>query len=134
MRYDGLENCILKRQTNDSESITSTGDESATDLLDDGDSSCSSSRVGFGSFSSKWITVRRDKHDSDEWEIKEKPCCFYVNKEAAYSAQFSAVEAMKEKFASLLLGEDVTGGSNGLTSALALSNAITTLGGMLHIT
>ncbi|CAN1139325.1 Rop guanine nucleotide exchange factor 14 [Linum perenne] len=34
---------------------------------------------------------------------------------------------MKEKFAKLLLGEDITGGTKGLSTALALSNGITTL-------
>lgn len=34
---------------------------------------------------------------------------------------------MKEKFAKLLLGEDMSGGSKGVSSALALSNAITNL-------
>jgi hypothetical protein len=35
-----------------------------------------------------------------------------------------------EKFAKLLLGEDVTGGCKGQTTALALSNGITNLAGM----
>ncbi|KAL6000682.1 Rho guanine nucleotide exchange factor 8 [Asimina triloba] len=34
---------------------------------------------------------------------------------------------MKEKFAKLLLGEDMLGGGKGVSSALALSNAITNL-------
>lgn len=34
---------------------------------------------------------------------------------------------MKEKFAKLLLGEDITGGSKGVSTALAISNAITNL-------
>ncbi|KAF3654696.1 hypothetical protein FXO37_16347 [Capsicum annuum] len=37
------------------------------------------------------------------------------------------VETIKEIFAKLLLGEDVTGGSKGVSTALALSNAITNL-------
>ncbi|CAJ2636802.1 unnamed protein product [Trifolium pratense] len=36
-------------------------------------------------------------------------------------------EMMKEKFAKLLLGEDMSGAGNGVSSALALSNAITNL-------
>ncbi|KAG7577442.1 PRONE domain [Arabidopsis thaliana x Arabidopsis arenosa] len=36
-------------------------------------------------------------------------------------------EQMKDKFAKLLLGEDMSGGSKGVSSALALSNAITNL-------
>jgi hypothetical protein len=37
------------------------------------------------------------------------------------------MEVMKERFAKLLLGEDMSGGGTGETSALALSNAITKL-------
>lgn len=37
---------------------------------------------------------------------------------------------MKERFAKLLLGEDMSGAGNGVSSALALSNAITNLAGM----
>ena len=36
-------------------------------------------------------------------------------------------EQMKERFAKLLLGEDMSGGGEGVSSALALSNAITNL-------
>ncbi|XP_074592655.1 rho guanine nucleotide exchange factor 8-like [Curcuma longa] len=39
----------------------------------------------------------------------------------------SDVDAMKERFAKLLLGEDMSGGGKGVSSALALSNAITNL-------
>ncbi|KZV26082.1 rop guanine nucleotide exchange factor 12-like [Dorcoceras hygrometricum] len=37
------------------------------------------------------------------------------------------MEVMKEKFSKLLLGEDMSGGGKGVSSALALSNAITNL-------
>lgn len=36
---------------------------------------------------------------------------------------------IKDKFAKLLLGEDMSGGGKGVASALALSNAITNLAG-----
>ncbi|KAK8698466.1 hypothetical protein V6N13_114583 [Hibiscus sabdariffa] len=39
----------------------------------------------------------------------------------------SDLELMKEKFAKLLLGEDMSGGGKGVSSALALSNAVTNL-------
>ncbi|CAL9184613.1 unnamed protein product [Musa hybrid cultivar] len=39
----------------------------------------------------------------------------------------SDMELMKEKFSKLLLGEDMSGGGKGVSSALALSNAITNL-------
>ncbi|KAL8153197.1 hypothetical protein V2J09_010957 [Rumex salicifolius] len=43
----------------------------------------------------------------------------------------SDAELMKERFAKLLLGEDMSGRGKGVSSALALSNAITNLGGLL---
>lgn len=39
------------------------------------------------------------------------------------------VELMKERFAKLLLGEDMSGGAKGVCTALAISNAITNLSG-----
>ncbi|XP_062023148.1 rop guanine nucleotide exchange factor 1-like [Rosa rugosa] len=42
-------------------------------------------------------------------------------------ADLSEVELMKERFAKLLLGEDMSGGGNGVCTALAISNAITNL-------
>lgn len=39
------------------------------------------------------------------------------------------LDLMKEKFSKLLLGEDMSGGGKGVSSALALSNAITNLAG-----
>lgn len=39
------------------------------------------------------------------------------------------MELMKEKFARLLLGEDMSGGGKGVSLALALSNAFTNLAG-----
>ncbi|XP_022755037.1 rho guanine nucleotide exchange factor 8-like [Durio zibethinus] len=39
----------------------------------------------------------------------------------------SDMELMKERFAKLLLGEDMSGGGKGVSSALALSNAVTNL-------
>lgn len=38
---------------------------------------------------------------------------------------------MKERFAKLLLGEDMSGGGQGVCTALAISNAITNLSGLL---
>ncbi|KAJ7963011.1 Rop guanine nucleotide exchange factor like [Quillaja saponaria] len=40
---------------------------------------------------------------------------------------FADMEQMKERFSKLLLGEDMSGGGKGVSSALALSNAITNL-------
>ena len=45
----------------------------------------------------------------------------------------SDMEQMKERFAKLLLGEDMSGGGKGVSSALALSNAFTNLAGMFNL-
>lgn len=43
------------------------------------------------------------------------------------------LDMMKERFAKLLLGEDMSGSGKGVCTALAISNAITNLCGMLSI-
>lgn len=40
---------------------------------------------------------------------------------------------MKERFAKLLLGEDMSGGGKGVCTALAISNAITNLSGLYKL-
>lgn len=42
------------------------------------------------------------------------------------------VDMMKERFAKLLLGEDMSGSGKGVCTALAISNAITNLCGMFY--
>ncbi|XP_058776633.1 rop guanine nucleotide exchange factor 14-like [Vicia villosa] len=98
--------------------------------IDEDDSSCSSFKDAFGSFSSKCLTMKReDEQGLEEWELSESPQQFYVKEKEkpSYAIQHSDIEAMKEKFSKLLLGEDVTGGTKGIATALALSNAITNL-------
>ncbi|CAN0880217.1 Rop guanine nucleotide exchange factor 14, partial [Linum grandiflorum] len=132
MTYDGLESCIQNNQSYEHESGTSrVSAEHVSDSFDDcASSSCSSSKdvIGTGSFSYKWFGVKRhdddDDQTSDDWELPHK---FYVKDKPPYVLEVSDVETMKEKFAKLLLGEDITGGSKGITAALALSNAITSL-------
>jgi hypothetical protein len=48
-----------------------------------------------------------------------------------YKALFvvAEIDMMKERFAKLLLGEDMSGGAKGVCTALAISNAITNLSG-----
>jgi hypothetical protein len=132
MTYNGLESCILNNQSYEEESRTSRGDGCITDSFDEDDSSCSSSKDAFGSFSSKCLTMKRDDEQGlEEWELSESPQKVYVKQKPSYAIQHSDIEDMKEKFSKLLLGEDVTGGTKGITTALALSNAITNLSGML---
>ncbi|XP_058190577.1 rop guanine nucleotide exchange factor 14 isoform X2 [Rhododendron vialii] len=127
MTYNGLESCILNNHAYETESPTSRGDGCVSDSLDEDASSCSSSNNATGSYSSHWTMVKRDEQGLDEWEIAESAKQFYCKEKPIQSLQFSDVEAMKERFAKLLLGEDVTGGHKGLPTALALSNAITNL-------
>ncbi|KAG2676288.1 hypothetical protein I3760_12G046100 [Carya illinoinensis] len=127
MTYDGLGSCILNIHSYENESRASRGDGCATDSLDDEESICSSSKDAFGSFSSKWLTTKRDERCLDEWDLSESPQHFFIKDKPACAIQFSDVEAMKEKFSKLLLGEDITGGCKGLSTALALSNGISNL-------
>ncbi|KAJ6712220.1 ROP GUANINE NUCLEOTIDE EXCHANGE FACTOR 1 [Salix purpurea] len=78
-------------------------------------------------FSSKWLTMKKDEHGLNDWDLAGSPQHLYDKEKPCYSIQYSDVETMKEKFAKLLLGEDITGGRSGLSTALALSNAITNL-------
>ena len=132
--YNGLESCPSDNRSYGDESRTSRGDGCITDSFNDDDSSCcSSSKDAFGSFSSKCLTMKRDEHGLEEWELSESPPNFYLKDKSAFDVQSSDVDAMKEKFAKLLLGGDVTGGSKGLNTALALSTAITSLAGWLYV-
>ena len=132
MTYNGLESCILNRQSYENESHTSRGDGCPTDSLDEDDSSCSSSNNAFGSsFSSHWTMMKRDDKGLDEWEFSESPKHFHVKEKPSYSFELSDVATMKEKFARLLLGDDITGGRKGISTALSLSNAITNLAGTM---
>lgn len=56
---------------------------------------------------------------------ERSPKNFYTNEERhGYTLCSSDVEAMKEKFSKLFVGEDVTGGCKDVQTALGLSNAI----------
>ncbi|KAL3651013.1 hypothetical protein CASFOL_007416 [Castilleja foliolosa] len=125
MTYNGLESCILNSQSYDDESGTSGGNGCVTDSFDGDDSSCSSSTNtnAFGSFSSLWTIMKKDNHES---YFASTPKHMHA-KENQELGQLSDVETIKEKFAKLLLGEDITGGTKGVSTALALSNGITTL-------
>ena len=134
MTYNGLESCIINSQSYENESGTSRGEGCVSDSFDDdGCSSCSSSKDVFGSFSSKWLTMKKDEHGLNDWELAGSPQHLYDKEKPCYSIQYSDVETMKEKFAKLLLGEDITGGHSGLSTALALSNAITNLAGIMYL-
>ncbi|KAD6453693.1 hypothetical protein E3N88_08399 [Mikania micrantha] len=125
MTYNGLESCILNAKSYEDASVASKGDGCPTDSP----SSCCSSNNPSGSFFSQWNMMKRDEHGLDEWDYLESPQQFIAKENSSYAVKYSDVEVMKEKFAKLLLGEDATGGRNGISPALALSNAITNLAG-----
>ncbi|XAR72664.1 hypothetical protein NMG60_11019381 [Bertholletia excelsa] len=56
-----------------------------------------------------------------------KDVVFWDEKPEKRATDLSEVDMMKERFAKLLLGEDMSGGGKGVCSALAISNAITNL-------
>lgn len=129
MKYNGLESCIINSYSYDNESGTSRADGCPTDSLDEDASSSSSSKDAFGSFSSQWLINKAEEYAPSKWESGKSPNHFYDRQKPAFTIQFSDVETMKERFAKLLLGEDISGGCKGHNTALALSNAITNLSG-----
>ncbi|MCL7022680.1 hypothetical protein MKW94_018658, partial [Papaver nudicaule] len=125
--YDGLES-ILNSCRYDNESGTSGGEGCVTDSIDEDDSICSSSKDAIRSFSSQWPVKKRDGCQDKGFEnTSRSPEHFYTKEKVKTTIQFADVETMKERFAKLLLGEDNSGGRRGLCTALALTNAITTL-------
>ncbi|XP_068635707.1 rop guanine nucleotide exchange factor 14-like isoform X2 [Aristolochia californica] len=133
--YNGLESiesCILSSSCCGNESSDrSRGNGFPSDSMEEDASSCSSSKDPIGSFSSHWVMNHKDE---DEWEVsKNSPQSFPASckDKQACSPRLSLdeydVDSMKERFAKLLLGEDASGGRWGLSTALALSNAIINL-------
>ncbi|CAA7391480.1 unnamed protein product [Spirodela intermedia] len=59
--------------------------------------------------------------------ISEGRLLVWEGKTEKTEVDLSEVEMMKERFAKLLLGEDMSGGGKGVCTALAISNAITNL-------
>ncbi|KAH9298613.1 hypothetical protein KI387_030295, partial [Taxus chinensis] len=99
--------------------------------LEEDDSSCSSSKDGFGSFSTARWSVRRLPEDQGHEELLEVPSPVHYkivpDEKTVHQMEWDDVNMMKERFAKLLLGEDMSGGSKGVSTALALSNAVTNL-------
>ncbi|KAL8150490.1 hypothetical protein V2J09_020298, partial [Rumex salicifolius] len=122
--YDGLESCILNSNCYENENGESSKDECAVESVDDEVTSCSSSSA-FENNVSSWTA--KDDQESQTWNAVESPQHLYSKEKPTYVIQISDVDAMKEKFAKLLLGEDVSGGKKAKSPALALSNAITNL-------
>lgn len=139
--YNGLESRILNSCSYDEESGASAmtgGDGCVTaESLDEEVSSCFSSKditCDSSSFSSHCLlSSKQEENTLDELDTPKSlhNLCSKEKEPITYSMIASDVEAMKEKFARLLLGEDVSGGTKGLSTALALSNAISNLSGIV---
>lgn len=134
--YTGLESCIQKSPAHKNEGDMTRGDGITTDSIDELEaaaaSCCSSSnKNAFGSVSSHWKMKKWFEQELEEWGVREiPPQGFYkVTEHPIYSMYKSDVEPMRERFAKLLLGDDITGGRKALSTSLALSNAITNLAG-----
>ncbi|XP_020248082.1 rop guanine nucleotide exchange factor 14 [Asparagus officinalis] len=135
--YNGLESilnsCAYHTESHKEGSRASGGDGcTITDSPDeDAASSCSSSKDAYGSsFSSQCMTSRQEEEQAlIEWEpLKSlQNLCVKGKAPITYRMNVADVENMKERFAKLLLGEDSSGGANGMCTALALSNAIANL-------
>ncbi|KAL3735867.1 hypothetical protein ACJRO7_024916 [Eucalyptus globulus] len=70
------------------------------------------------------------EHTNGDWSLhrtNDKVAKSRLSREDGKDKHPSDMELMKERFAKLLLGEDMSGGGKGVSSALALSNAITNL-------
>lgn len=140
MTYNGLESCIINSSSYDDDSGLSatTGADGCvtTDSVDDEVSSCSSSKdVSSSSFSSQCHPLRKQEEHS-LYELDTLSAVHLLplkgKKPITYTLSASDIETMKEKFGKLLLGDDASGGARGVCAALALSNAIINLSGMLN--
>ncbi|KAI5083890.1 hypothetical protein GOP47_0000059 [Adiantum capillus-veneris] len=82
-----------------------------------------SSREIPGALTDEFIANLVSKKRTPEWE--DNSAVDSGDKEAA--SNFQEADMIKERFAKLLLGEDLSGGGKGVSTALAVSNAITNL-------
>ncbi|CAH9097051.1 unnamed protein product, partial [Cuscuta epithymum] len=136
--YDGLERCIKQSQSCDDGNESSASRSVTTDssLFDDDASSSSSNtssnNTAFQSSSlltsSDWTAaIMKREPEMCEFSAIPSPQQPHTYAKEKVTECLVVVEAMKVKFSKLLLGEDMTGGSNGISTALALSNAILNL-------
>jgi hypothetical protein len=137
MTYNGLEACLINSSSYDDDggiSATTGADGCVTtDSLDDEVSSCSSSKDVCGSSFSSHCLKQDEEHSLCELGTPSSVHLLPLKgkKPITYTLSASDIENMKEKFAKLLLGDDSSGGARGVCTALALSNAITNLSGIL---
>lgn len=130
MTYDGFENCVHDNCAFENESSSTLAEFCSADSLEEDASSASSSKDGSASLSFPWLPSKDEAKQSREYEpVNSRRVC--MTEKPSYTMQLEDINAMKERFSKLLLGEDMSGGCKGLSTALALSNAITNLAGSL---
>jgi hypothetical protein len=81
-----------------------------------------------------WPLGKRERHSTDPSPsscnlTNGRDTHTWEHKMEIRETDLAEVEMMKEKFAKLLLGEDMSGGAKGVCTAMAISNAITNLSG-----
>ncbi|KAH8939656.1 hypothetical protein BDL97_15G047200 [Sphagnum fallax] len=124
LSMDGLSLDLLGESGGLSFSTVHGGRGGSTD--DCGSSSGGSSPLG-------WPLAKRDRLikgpllSSSSNVTSERDTCMWEERRETTEADLAEVEMMKEKFAKLLLGEDMSGGAKGVCTAMAISNAITNL-------
>lgn len=128
---NGLDSYIINSHSYEIGSGTNRGDSIATDSIhEDASRRSSSNNNALGLFSSHWKIMKWFEQELDQWEVGEIPGQgFYWKEKPVCSVRDTDVDTMKERFAKLLLGEDITGGRKGLSTSLVLSNTITNLAG-----
>ncbi|CAI9759722.1 unnamed protein product [Fraxinus pennsylvanica] len=116
-------------ETTSSDSATESRSSSSGTSIDSGSSSHNSSALLGWPISNAQLTTKCLKSDVSEEE--REPHLNDVGDENSnlkkQGSKLSEMETMKDRFAKLLLGEDMSGSGKGVCSALAISNAITNL-------
>ncbi|CAM6095104.1 unnamed protein product [Calypogeia fissa] len=120
---DGLSSEVI----GDGDLSYSTGDTLGHVQGEDGSSSSD------GSSPLGWPLGRRERPSTEtspansKLNNSDRDTFMWEEKREKRETELSEVEMMKERFAKLLLGEDMSGGGKGVCTALAISNAITNL-------
>ncbi|KAL1554480.1 Rop guanine nucleotide exchange factor 1 [Salvia divinorum] len=99
--------------------------ESSNDEVEEDECGGASSSAGFSPFAVGGLASLSPTFSFPV--IGGKDVVVWDEKPHKRSSDLSEIEMMKERFAKLLLGEDMSGGGKGVCTALAISNAITNL-------
>ncbi|KAI5072766.1 hypothetical protein GOP47_0012872 [Adiantum capillus-veneris] len=144
--FDVMPDEFVDQRSIDGTSSTASFDRFCADILGEGplmdgpcdpfwDADDSSTSASVDSSPLGWPSNTRDKsrlaklHSLPRIVNNKRAVEWDEDKDAEAEAisDVSEIEMMKDRFAKLLLGEDLSGGGKGVSSALAISNAITNL-------